>query len=116
MSTHNGSEKMQGSIMVNTPMFPAMGNHEYDANRQTLADEYFSLPHNERWYAFTYSNIRFVVLDTTFADEYDEEEDDQRVWLDEEVGRDEYTDADWQIVLFHNPPYSSSAASEPVQD
>ncbi len=102
-------------LMNNTPLFPVMGNHEYYpdlGNTETFADEYFSLPNNERWYAFTYGNVRFVVLDSTFEEEYEnnpepEQDGPEFVWLTEEMGSTAYTDAEWQIVFVHEPPYSS---------
>ncbi|HXK36353.1 MAG TPA: metallophosphoesterase, partial [Candidatus Paceibacterota bacterium] len=62
------------------------------------------------------SNIRFVVLDTYDPGEFDTTGDSpERDWLLEEVQKPEFTAADWQIVVFHNPPYSSDAASDAVK-
>ncbi|OHB66695.1 MAG: hypothetical protein A2V70_01955 [Planctomycetes bacterium RBG_13_63_9] len=104
------------NLMGDTPLYPAWGNHEYystQANDNPLVDEYFSLPETdpssgERWYAFTYGNVRFISLDTTYSVDFDTSgESPERDWLLDEVQSTAYTNADWQIVFFHNPPYCS---------
>lgn len=89
------------SLMINTPMLPVLGNHEYDA---AWYYNLFSLPSNEQWYAFTYGNVRLIGLNTcaSYAPE-----SEQYTWLVGELGSQEYANATWHVVYFHHPPYTA---------
>lgn len=85
--------------------FPSLGNHDWlwlDAKPYL---EYFELPGNERYYAFSWDFIDFFALSS------DWEEPDgitpqspQGNWLQSALS--DSTGA-WQIVYFHHAPYSS---------
>ena len=85
--------------------FPTLGNHDwYTAGAKPYLD-YFSLPGNERYYDFVWGPVHFFALDS------DENEPDgfrvnsvQAAWL--QKGLAASTSA-WNIVYFHEPPYSS---------
>jgi hypothetical protein len=105
-------------LMVDTPMLPVLGNHEYNLEGE-VPQQYlnlFSLPDNgstsppdqsdnsEYWYAFTYGNVRLIGLDTN---QPYSPESEQGIWLNSEFRSDEYDAATWHIVYFHHPPYST---------
>ncbi len=92
-------------LICNTPFMPARGNHEYWGSGQVWFEDFFSLANNEEWYAYTYSNARFIVLNTNV--DYTDTSD-QYAWLTAELVSSEYTNAAWQFVYFHHPPFTSS--------
>lgn len=82
------------------PSYIAIGNHEVDSH---WFDEFVSQPGNEHWFAFTYGNSRFIILDTnrfyyTGSEQYN--------WLVEELESQEFRSSDFRFVFFHHPPYS----------
>ncbi len=87
--------------------FPSLGNHDYnqtlniDAIKPYL--DYFDLPGNERWYTFSQGNVDFFALDSPMgwiADSLAL----QWSWLQNEAAN---STAQWKVVYFHHPPYSS---------
>ena len=98
-------------LMGNITLFPVLGNHEYSMSGKCKTDpkmwyyDYFSLPGNEQWYALTYGNVRFIILDTN--DDFSHGSA-QYKWLVNELESSEYNDSKWQFVFFHHPPYTSS--------
>lgn len=96
-----------GATAQENRFFPALGNHDwYTPGAQPYFD-YFTLPGNERYYTVRRGPIEFFILDT------DQHEPDgyavdsaQAQWLRDQLAA---SDAPWQIVVMHYPPYSSSA-------
>lgn len=90
--------------------FPALGDHDWtDGGGIRAYLDYFTLPRsssgNERYYDFVQGPVHFFVLDS------DEREPDGRTansdqarWLEAGLRS---SDTPWQIVVTHNPPYSS---------
>jgi len=85
--------------------FPSMGNHDWMwLDGQPYLD-YFELPGNERYYAFSWDFIDFFILSSDWA-----EPDGitpgsiQGQWLHAELAA---STAAWQVVVFHHAPYSS---------
>ncbi|MFM8321353.1 MAG: metallophosphoesterase [Chloroflexota bacterium] len=85
--------------------FPTLGNHDWDTNRAQAHLDYFSLPENERYYDFVAGPVHF------FAVSADSREPDgvspisaQAQWLQSGLSA---STTPWQIVYFHQPPYSS---------
>jgi len=92
-------------LLAHTPLFPVMGNHEYWSNGRSWFSSYFSLPHNEQWYAFTYGNVRFMGLDTNVS--FLPGSVQQR-WFEAEVQSHAYLNALWHVVFLHHPPFTAS--------
>ncbi|MFH1463259.1 MAG: metallophosphoesterase family protein [Pseudomonadota bacterium] len=101
---------IEGSLMAYSPLYPVAGNHD-DVENDSYYVQFFDLPSStsatESWYAFTYGNVRFVVVDTN--------EDfvtgsEQVEWLEGELSAASADPAIRHlIVAFHNPPYTSGA-------
>ncbi len=95
--------------------FPVLGNHDWsDAGLQAYLD-YFTLPDsssgNERYYDFTMGPIQFFMVDSD-ANEPDGRTVDsvQAQWLQAGLAA---SLTPWQIVVFHEPPYSSGTTHGP---
>ncbi len=101
---------IESELLQLAPFFPVAGNHDDVAN-DSIYTELFHLPDSssatEAYYAFTYGNTRFVIVDTnedfvTGSQQYQ--------WIEDELAT---ADADpailHEIVLFHHPPYTSGA-------
>ncbi|MCB9478028.1 MAG: metallophosphoesterase family protein, partial [Deltaproteobacteria bacterium] len=88
-------------LLQRTTVFPSVGNH--DANSPYYFDS-FHYPGNGKWgyYSFTYSNVFFIALNTTWL--YYPGSHQYR-WLIEQLESDAAADADWVIVYAHHPPY-----------
>jgi predicted phosphodiesterase len=100
--------------------FPALGNHDYDLEpAPRVYTDYFNLPgpglsstsHNERYYDFVKGPIHFFVLNSV-ADEPDGTTSSSRQarWLKKQLAASE---ARWNIVVDHHPPYSSDSEHGP---
>lgn len=85
------------------PFFVAVGNHEYA--RDPGLDRYSALltqPGNERYFAFTYGNARFVLLDSNDKTITGGKQLD---WLVEELKSKDYQDAEFRFLFLHHAPY-----------
>jgi len=92
--------KIEQAVLSRAPFFPAMGNHEEDA------DHYFDLFHltgNERWYSLTYGSALFIFLQIDGYGLYDSESE-QYAWLQRTL---ESNALPWVFIAFHIPPFSS---------
>ncbi len=82
-----------------TPIYPALGNHEYESQ---LYFDNFELPGTERWYSVDdIEGFNFIILDT--------ESDlsvasSQYQWLQSEL-TSSFSSTDFTIVTFHYPLY-----------
>ncbi len=80
--------------------FPSPGNHDtYGLSGMKPYLNFFTLPGNEKYYAFTWGDIAFFSLNSTasFMGE-------QESWLKEQLTHSEKT---YNIVYFHHSPYST---------
>jgi len=85
-------------VINHIPIYTVLGNHE-DNSRNYFA--LFSLPNNESWYSFNYSNCHFTILDTN--KDYSKGSS-QYKWLKNDLAK---AKTKWKFVLFHHPPYGS---------
>ncbi len=103
---------VERDLMHENVMFPCLGNHDRQGRGRTADNfrKYFSLPENspdpERYYAFTYANARFLVLD---SNAYSFALTDQTAWIEQQL---QEARLDPQVrhifVVMHHPPYSIS--------
>jgi acid phosphatase type 7 len=96
--------EIYAELLEDVPVFPASGNHEYETDDAAPFREAFVLPENggraglERWYAYDWGDVHFVVLDTERVGPL------QAQWLDADQAANRLP---WTIVYLHRPPYSS---------
>lgn len=100
------------SMGFTVPTYIAIGNHEYGGfghgNPVTWFEQFVSQPGNEYYFAITYGNSRFIILNPQ------EEPGPYNVgpgtvqydWLIKEFESEEYKNAAFRFVLLHEPPYS----------
>lgn len=81
--------------------FPSPGNHDYLTDNLAPYLDFFTLPHNERYYNFRRGSVHFFSLDSNLASEFE----DMKLWLEETIAN---SDATFKVVYFHHPPFSSS--------
>lgn len=94
------------NLMNTVPSYVAPGNHEEDS---PFLKKYLSQPGNHHWFAFSYGNSRFIVLDSNsnFPSRSFQPGSEQYEWLKEELASKEYEDSTWRFAFFHHPPYSN---------
>ena len=86
--------------------FPTLGNHDVWIKKGKAYLDYFTLPGNERYYTFNWDFVQFFALNSNAMEPDGFRRDSvQAQWLEDEMERSE---AQWQIVYFHQAPYSSS--------
>jgi len=107
--------KAFGSLLHEVPIFPVLGNHDYDQPARSDGRPYFlrafplltdpSVPDSAlgSWYAFDRSGIQFIMLDS-HAFQGAGGRAEQTVWLEERLADPQYR---FSIPVFHTPPYSS---------
>lgn len=104
---------VERELLRENVMFPSLGNHDREprpARSATNYRKYFSLPENspqpERYYAFTYGNARFLVLD---SNSYSFALTDETSWLETQLRSARGDDQIRHIfVSMHHPPYSTA--------
>ncbi|GIW70478.1 MAG: hypothetical protein KatS3mg102_0020 [Planctomycetota bacterium] len=93
-------------LLAQTPIFPAMGNHDVkELFGQAFVDN-FVLPDasgSERFYTFHYGDAQFFCLDSSYPWLLTPGLP-QHQWFVDELVR---SAARWKFVYFHHPPYSS---------
>lgn len=103
------------SIYSKRGLFPTLGNHQYLTDKFPYVDpkaatamEVFANPGAEKWYAFTYSDCLFIVLDANYRTN-SEVTSVQLPWLEDKLkeATDGKDDPKFIIVGYHQPAYSS---------
>ena len=86
----------------------ARGNHDKE---YPLAYAYTSLPGNGAWYSFRYGSVFFIVLDSQVQigppTPYS-----QSSFIEEELATGEAQSAAFQVVVFHQAPFTNSVQHE----
>ncbi|MCR4315280.1 MAG: metallophosphoesterase [Planctomycetes bacterium] len=88
-------------LMMNAPYYIAIGNHERNSK---YFYQYFSYPTPENYFAFTYGNARFIIVDSNFEYESFAPSSTQFMWLRDQL--ESSVDNDFVFVFFHHPPWS----------
>lgn len=84
--------------------YATLGNHDWDAGLQAYTD-YFTLPHNERYYTITQGAMQFFVLSSDPREPDGVTSDSvQAKWFYTELAASQ---APWKIVVMHHPAYTS---------
>lgn len=101
------------ALLKKVKVYPSPGNHDYSTNNLAPYLSYFNPPHQAlndadqgRYYSFDAGNIHFVSLDsnTPLDQSSDSRNDDELDWLNQDLAK---SNAQFKIVFFHHPPYSS---------
>jgi acid phosphatase type 7 len=102
-------------LLSRMPVFPAPGNHDYEFADALAYRSFFHVPTqgvppagHGRYYSFDWGPAHFTVIDTNtpFADAL-AQRDAMLEWLEQDLRR---TRQPWRIVMFHHPPFPTSAA------
>lgn len=94
-------------LRAQTPIFPVIGNHDYDGYYDDLIPQlYLNYMASKTYFAWTYKNARFVALDPNKSFPLGIK-DVQREWLFAEITNPAWQEADWRFLLLHQPPYSA---------
>lgn len=103
---------VERELLADNVYFPSVGNHDRQGRGRT-ADTYrsfFSVPDNggdsERYYAFSYANARFLVLD---SNAHSFSLTGQTAWLERELMSARQDERVRHVfVVMHHPPFSIS--------
>jgi hypothetical protein len=112
------------NILKNTPVYPAVGNHDYANHGDVFPGallpypatyEYFNaltMPQNaelggvasttKRYYSYNYGNVHFIVLDS-YGVVTNSTTNPMYVWLQADLAANTKK---WTVCYFHHPPYS----------
>jgi uncharacterized protein (TIGR03382 family) len=101
-------------LLAEVPLFSVAGNHEYVTNQSQPYLDNLYLPTSpsggERYYSFDWGHVHFVALDSSCAIGLASKERctlaAQKAWLEKDLSSNR---ADWTVVFFHHPPWSSGA-------
>lgn len=103
---------LEREILSENVLYPSLGNHDRQGRGRTADNyrKYFSLPENspdpERYYAFTYGNSRFLILD---SNAYSFALTDQTAWIEAQLQAARLDPRIVHIfVSMHHPPFSVS--------
>lgn len=102
------------NLAARIPLFIAIGNHEYGGigcgNPNTWFEKFTAQPGNGYYYAFTYGNSRFIILNQQMGlgctdivpgtAQFD--------WLLKEFESPDYKAATFHFIFLHKPPFSDS--------
>jgi len=99
-------------VLRDNVLFPALGNHDRQGQGRTADNfrTYFSVPENSpdpgRYYAFSYGNARFLVLD---SNAYSFALTDQTAWIEGQLIQARQDPRVRHVfVVMHHPPFSIS--------
>jgi hypothetical protein len=91
-------------LLRQVPLFAVPGDSEASGAGQAWFQDFFTLPNNEQWFAFTYGCARIVGLSSCAPLAPGTE---QYAWLTAELASAEWQAARWHLVLLHHPPFTS---------
>ena len=102
--------RVAGPLLRNRPVFPISGNHEHAGDPElTQFRQYFHLPNGEFYFAFTWSNVRFLAIDVNVRADAGQPDAAQSAWLIDQVRRAETEPGITHTIAFlHQGPFSSN--------
>ncbi|MBX2992559.1 MAG: metallophosphoesterase [Bacteroidetes bacterium] len=107
-----GSPSMYAPGSPENRFFPTLGNHDWRAGIEGWYN-YFELPGNERYYSFVKGPVHFFAVDSDSAEpDGITSTSMQALWLQQELTT---SAAQWKVVFFHHPPYTSSVRPADVR-
>ncbi|MDP8255193.1 MAG: metallophosphoesterase family protein [Candidatus Alcyoniella australis] len=87
-------------LFAEKPIYALLGNHEKETE---YFFELFSYPEPERWYSFSYGNVRFIGLDTNWLHVPGST---QYQWFEQQLAQaNEDVEVEWIVVYAHHPAY-----------
>lgn len=93
-------------IAAHQPVFPVIGNHDYDGQyddlRPVLYQQYIR---EDTYFSWVYKNCYFIALDPNESFPLGINGKQLR-WLEAQFASPEWQAADWRFLLLHQPPYS----------
>jgi len=95
-----------------------IGNHEWDEytiipDKGKTYKTYVNFPYKENYYAFNYSNVAFISIDTNEGEMTPSQLQDVEKWLD---AANKSSKIDWVIVYGHHPMYDVDGRNSRVAD
>jgi tartrate-resistant acid phosphatase type 5 len=94
-----------GTGAATNKFYPALGNHEMNADGLTQFVNFFTLPGVERYYSVHLGNISFFILNSNASEHAGVTDTSmQALWLQNALA---LAGNDWKIVVCHHPPYTS---------
>ena len=104
-----------GGGATTNEFWPAIGNHDYDSADGTGYSpylNYFTLPGNGRYYSVVEGNVQlFIVNSDSHEPDGTSPTSIQGQWLQNALAT---STAQWKLVLFHHPAYSSGTTGSNV--
>jgi 3',5'-cyclic AMP phosphodiesterase CpdA len=88
------------NLLANTPVWPALGNHDWHVDPDSNFCKEWALPNNEHYYSFDFGNAHFIALDTADGFLYDEA--NQLAWLEADLAKPR-PGCVWTFVYYHHP-------------
>lgn len=93
-------------VAAHQPVFPVIGNHDYDGQyddlRPVLYQQYIR---EDTYFSWVYKNCYFIALDPNESFPLGINGKQLR-WLEAQFASPEWQAADWRFLLLHQPPYS----------
>jgi hypothetical protein len=93
------------SMLKKSVTWPAVGNHEWDYDYKHVHKDVFTLPGEEWYYSFDYSNIHFVCLNSCDGAIL-KDTSVMYQWLKADLAQNT---KEWLIAYWHHPPYSKGS-------
>lgn len=87
------------NVFKNIPFYPVPGNHDWGSDPEQNFEKEWSLPNNEHYYSFTYTNTLLIGLDSSDSKFYNFEE--QLEWLQNTLTKNKGM-YDWIIIYLHH--------------
>ncbi len=101
----SGFFKPYQPLIATTPLYAAMGNHEFRTGQGSVYKEVLEMPTSksggEDYYSFNVDSVHIVSLNTNLDYSVGSK---QNAWLQQDLAKSKEK---WKIVIFHHPPFSS---------